>query len=252
MSHLPGKFTWFEHLSADPACAKQFYQSLFGWEVGGMPIGDKPYDVISNGMEMIGGIIAAPDGAPGHWSSAMSVADVDASFRAAIDAGAKSVMPPGDFGEMGRGAALMDPCGAIVTLWKGTQGDRPDVEKIAVGDWCWNELLTPDVKKSLAFYESVFGYTHDVMRNAVAGEYFILKSPDGKPRGGVMKAPHADTPPMWMPYVLVEDADAIAARIAPLGGKLMMPPKDVPGVGRIGALVDPLGASLGFIRPVVA
>ncbi|HSH89178.1 MAG TPA: VOC family protein [Ramlibacter sp.] len=252
MSHLPGKFTWFEHLSGDPACAKQFYQSLFGWDVHGMPRGEGTYHAIHNGIEMIGGIIDGPQGKPSHWSSAMSVADVDSSFNAATAAGATSLMAPTTIGEMGRAATIADPTGAIVTLWKGNRGDRPDVEKIAVGDWCWNELLTPDVRKSLAFYEGVFGYTHDTMHNAVAGEYFILKGPDGKPRGGVMKAPHADTPPMWMPYVLVEDADAIAARVAPLGGKLMMAPRNVPNVGRIGALVDPVGASLGFIRTVVA
>jgi uncharacterized protein len=252
MSHLPGKFTWFEHLSGDPARARQFYESLFGWDVRGMPSGDKSYDVIHNGMDMIGGIATAPAGALSQWSSALSVTDVDAIFKAAVEAGAKGMMPPTAFGAMGHGATIIDPAGAAVTLWQSSQGDRPDVEKIAVGDWCWNELLTPDVKKSLAFYERVFGYTHDVMPGAAAGEYFILKGPDGKPRGGVMKAPHADTPPMWMPYVLVEDADATAARVAPLGGKLMLAPQDVPTVGRFGALVDPLGASLGFIRTVVA
>jgi uncharacterized protein len=84
-----------------------------------------------------------------------------------------------------------------------------------------------------------------------SGDYYILKSPDGKPRGGVMPSADPQAPPAWLPYVRVEDADAVAARAGPLGGKLMMAPSTVPGVGRIGAVADPLGAPLGFIQPAV-
>ena len=31
MSHLPGKFVWFEHLSSDVPKARKFYETLFGW-----------------------------------------------------------------------------------------------------------------------------------------------------------------------------------------------------------------------------
>jgi uncharacterized protein len=84
------------------------------------------------------------------------------------------------------------------------------------------------------------------------GNYYILKSADGKPRGGIVQSAHVQASSAWLPYVRVEDADAIAARVGPLGGSLMMAPLTVAGVGRIGALFDPLGAALGFIHPAAA
>lgn len=250
MSYHHGKFNWFEHLSNDWGMARDFHQALFGWKVGPVTLGGKAYELIHNGEEAIGGFRAAPPGTRCHWNSFLSVADVDASFRDALADGANALLPPSDFAGIGRGATLADPTGASVSLWHGRDGDRPDVDEVAVGDWCWNELMTPDAKAALAFYERVFGYSHDVMKSPT-GDYYVLKSADGKGRGGVMQSPHADEPPMWMPYVRVEDTDAIAARVGPLGGKLMMAPTTLPGVGRIAALFDPLGAALGFIHPAV-
>lgn len=250
MSYHPGKFTWFEHLSSDPAKARQFYEGLFGWKVAPVPMGEHSYDMIKNGEQGIGGMLKEPVDGHSHWLSHMSVSDVDASYKAALAAGARSAMAPRDFPPVGRGAGIVDPTGATVSLWKGAQGDREDTDKIAAGDWIWNELTTPDVAKALTFYQGVFGYTHDEMDTGPQGKYYILKSPDGKGRGGMMKAPHPDAHPMWMPYVRVDQVDAIAARVAPLGGELMMSPEDIPGVGRICAIFDPLGAAVGIIQPV--
>jgi len=251
MSYHPGKFNWFEHLSTDPAKARQFYEALFGWKVESMQADGHSYDMIQNRGEGIGGLLRAPAGGSGCWRSYLSVDDVDARFGAALAAGARSLMNPVDYGGVGRAATIADPSGAAVSLWKAVDGDREDVDPVPAGDWVWNELLTPDVARSLAFYESVFGFTHEEMKSGPQGSYCILKGPDGKRRAGLMKAPHADTPPIWMPYVRVEEADATAARVAPLGGKLLMAPQDVPTVGRMGALVDPLGASIAFIQPAV-
>jgi predicted enzyme related to lactoylglutathione lyase len=249
MSYHHGKFNWFEHLSGSPAQARDFYQALFGWKVHAVSYGGQPYQLIHNGGEAIGGLRQAASGTRCHWNAYLSVADVDASLRDTVAAGAKALLPPTDFAD-GRTATLADPTGASLSLWHGRAGDRPDVDKVATGDWFWNELMTSDAKAALAFYQKVFGYSHEVMQLPSA-QYFILKSGDGKPRGGLMQSDDANTPSAWLPYVRVEDADAIAARVGPLGGKLMMTPFTVAGVGRIGALFDPLGAPLGFIHPAV-
>ena len=249
MSYHHGKFNWFEHLSNSPSHARDFYQALFGWKVNAVNVGGEPYQLIHNGEEAIGGMRQGAPGTRCHWNSFLSVPDVDASLRDALAGGGATVSPPSDFAD-GRAATLTDPTGALLSLWHGGRDDRPDVENVAVGDWCWNELMSLDAKRALAYYETVFGYQHDVMQFP-GGEYYILKSPDGKARAGIMQSAHPEAPSTWLPYVRVEDADAIAARIAPLGGKLMMAPFTVAGVGRIGGLFDPLGAALGFIHPEV-
>jgi len=250
MSYRYGKFTWFEHVSPDPAKAAQFHGDLFGWKVRSLPMDGGTYEMIANGETGIGGFVREA-GPPAHWASWISVPDVDAAYSSALAAGAKPAMPARDFADMGRGATFFDPTGARISVWHGKQGDREDTDDAAVGDWVWNELSTPDPAKAIAFYESVFGYTHQDMDMGEHGMYHVIQTPDGRARGGVMKLPHPDAPPMWMPYVRVENADAIASRVAPLGGRLLMPPSDMAEVGRIGMLVDPMGAALGFIKPAV-
>ncbi len=56
-----------------------------------------------------------------------------------------------------------------------------------------------------------------------------------------------DTPSHWMPYVAVEDVDGAARRVWELGGKVCVPPTDIPGVGRFCLINDPTGATLSLI-----
>ena len=49
MSHIPGKFVWFEHLSSDIPRARKFYDALFGWHTESMPIDGQRYSMILNG-----------------------------------------------------------------------------------------------------------------------------------------------------------------------------------------------------------
>jgi predicted enzyme related to lactoylglutathione lyase len=252
MSHLPGKFVWFEHSSPDPAQARAFYTALLGWSVQSMPIGSEAYDMIMLGAEGIGGMRKAEAGTPSHWMSYLSVPDVDASFKAATTNGASSCLAPMDFGPVGRAAIIADPTGATVSLWKGAQGDRPDVEKMPNGDWMWNELWTPDAAKALAFYETTFGFTHDSMDMGPQGTYYILKGQDGKMRGGLMQSTGNEAPPMWLPYVKVADCDASAAKAQKLGARaIVVPPTDIPNIGRFSVLLDPFGAAIAVMKPAM-
>lgn len=249
MSHLPGKFVWFEHASPDVSRARKFYEGLLGWHIEGMPMGEQTYYMILVGNEGIGGFSTAAPGQPSRWISYLSVDDVDRAHAAALAAGARSSFAPTDFGAIGRAAGIVDPTGAALSLWKGSQGDRPDVDRTAVGDWYWNELMTADDTKALAFYERVFGYSRDSMDMGPQGTYYLLKTGD-KLRAGLMKLPMPEAPTMWQPYVRVADCDATATQGPALGAQLVVPPTDIPGVGRFAVLVDPLGASIAVITPI--
>lgn len=247
MRHIPGKFIWFEHVSEDPGRARDFYAALFGWNTEAAPLGDRRYDMIHNAVRGIGGLAPAPAGAPGHWASHLSVADVDAAYRMALACGAKSALAPQDFPPVGRGATVIDPAGAVVSLWRSSEGDPPDVEDVPVGDWAWNELLSTDIRQALAFYGKAFSLAHEKM--ALEGfDYYVLKSADGKSRAGATQAPQGLSS-RWVPYVRVANADETAAKAEKLGGRLMMPVETVPGVGEVATATDPLGAMFAFIRP---
>ena len=54
-------------------------------------------------------------------------------------------------------------------------------------------------------------------------------------------------PPAWGTYVTVDNVDESCKRAADLGGKLIVPPSDVPGVGRFAVIQDPQGALLNLM-----
>ncbi|MCI4065678.1 hypothetical protein MRQ36_25220 [Micromonospora sp. R77] len=54
-----------------------------------------------------------------------------------------------------------------------------------------------------------------------------------------------------MVYFAVADPDGAAERAERLGGRLLVPPRDVP-TGRVAALADPAGAVFTVIRPAPA
>jgi predicted enzyme related to lactoylglutathione lyase len=254
MNYLPGKFVWFEHVSSDVPKARAFYAALCGWTFDPMRMGEHPYDIIINGGEPrgIGGFRAAAPGMPSHWSSYLSVVDVDASYAAATNAGAQSLLAPMDFGSAGRGCAIADPGGAAVCLWKGAQGDPPDTEKTPIGGWFWNELSSKDVKQAVAFYEKLFGFTHDEMDMGAQGTYYILKDAAGNMRGGAMQqSPGTPMPSNWQPYIHVADCDVTVNKAIQLGAQSVpVPPTDIPNVGRFAVLLDPMGAAIAVITAV--
>jgi len=251
MSRLQGKFVWFEHSSADVAQARRFYESLFDWHIESMSMGERSYSMILNGNDGIGGLVGTASGTPSRWISYLSVADVDRSYAQALAAGATAAQPPTDFGDVGRGAGIVDPTGAALSLWTGARDDRPDSDNVPVGDWYWNELTTPDETRALAFYERVIGYEHDTMEMEGQGRYYILKS-GGRMRGGLMRLPMPDAPTAWQPYVRVADCDATVKRAESLGARTVVPGTDIPQVGRFAVIVDPLGVTTAFMQPVAS
>ena len=246
--YLHGKFVWFELLTQDIDKAMRFYDGLFGWRSARVAMGgDNPYPLIHNGDQAIGGYRKGPPGVKSHWVSYLSVPDVDAAHRAAVAAGCRIMMAPTDFAPEGRAAAMADPTGASFCVWKGTNGDSPDPEKTPMGGWFWNELWTSDDRKALAFYETMFGFAHDAM-NMGPTTYYVLKR-DGHSRGGLCQSVNPGAKSMWLPYVAVPDCDATARRAAALGGDVVTPPQDIPGIGRFAIAVDNTGAAVAFITP---
>ena len=115
------------------------------------------------------------------------------------------------------------------------------------GQFSWNELLTSDMDGARTFYTQLFGWEAVPMPGGVP---YTLFQKGGIMAGGMMALPMPGVPPHWLAYVTVESADASAARIAELGGKICKPPFDIPNVGRIAIVQDPQGAFFGIFQPV--
>ncbi|MBK8979176.1 MAG: VOC family protein [Planctomycetes bacterium] len=118
------------------------------------------------------------------------------------------------------------------------------------GTFCWSELGTSDATGAIRFYSALFGWRADPHDMGEMGTYTVLQLGDDD-LGGLyeLSGPmFAGIPPHWMYYVAVEDVDATSTRVPELGGKLVMPPTDVPNVGRMAVIEDPTGAKLSLMQ----
>ncbi|MGB7768003.1 MAG: VOC family protein [Verrucomicrobiia bacterium] len=117
-----------------------------------------------------------------------------------------------------------------------------------IGGFSWNELVTQDVAASKKFYSGLFGWKTQPFGKGA--DYTLFKQ--GKDMvGGLMKCPQPGAPPHWLAYVTVADVDKSAQKAKKLGAEIVVPPFDVPTVGRIAVLVDPQGAAIGIFKSMM-
>lgn len=121
--------------------------------------------------------------------------------------------------------------------------------KHPTGNFCWFELGTSDQNAAKEFYTQLFGwrYNDSPMPPEMGGVYTTWLK-DDKDVGAMYQLSQQmeGIPPHWMPYVAVDSADETAAKIAELGGELVMPPFDVMDFGRMTMFKDPTGAMLSI------
>jgi predicted enzyme related to lactoylglutathione lyase len=118
------------------------------------------------------------------------------------------------------------------------------------GAFSWFELMTTDVDVAKKFYTNPFGWnTEDMTMGDM--NYTVVKVGE-ESLGGIMSTPPQaeGTPPNWGVYVTVDDVDATARKAEELGGKVLVPPTDIPNVGRFSMLQDPQGAVISAITYV--
>lgn len=115
------------------------------------------------------------------------------------------------------------------------------------GAFSWNELMTTDLEAAKKFYSELFGWTLNDMQSGDM-PYTIAKADETEVAGLMAMPPEAgNMPPMWGGYVTVDDVEASAKQTEALGGKIMLPPQDIPKVGRFCVISDPQGATLSLI-----
>ncbi len=243
-----GRFVWHDLMSTDPAASEAFYKALFGWNVNGVPMeGIGTYNMIRAGESDIGGIIPLDqEGVPSHWIGYIQVDDVDATSEKAASSGGQTCVPPTDIPNVGRFSVVTDPSGAVFSPFQSAQGPIPDAEP-TVGAFCWDELLTNDPEACASFYTNLLPWRQETMEMADAQgnptAYHMFKRPNDAGGAGMLQMPgEAEAPSHWLPYVMVEDADATAARAKELGAQCFVEPRDIPGMGRFAVFADPTGA----------
>ena len=248
-SYVQGTPSYVELITPDQAAAKEFYGPLFGWEFDDVPMGDAGYYVTfakeGDSVGGIGGQMPGLEGHPAFWGVYLAVDDVDATTARVADAGGKVEAGPFDVMEHGRMSAIQDPSGARVNLWqaKGHPGTQRANEP---GTPIWNELISPDLASATAFYTDLLGVVWEEQPMEGGPAYTCLMV-DGRQVGGAMAPMMADIPPHWNVYFNVESVDDTIAKVVALGGSVVAPAFDVPGVGRMAVLADPQGGMFNLM-----
>jgi predicted enzyme related to lactoylglutathione lyase len=127
--------------------------------------------------------------------------------------------------------------------------ERPQAQ----GDFIWYELMSPDPEGSKAFYDAVVGWNFGEAAPEFNG-YRMINTADGGFAGGVLplndEMQKQGARPTWLGYVSVRDVDQAVAAIGQAGGKTLMAATDIPNVGRIALVTDPLGAPFYVMKPI--
>lgn len=242
-----GAICWVEVATADPPAAQAFYSELFGWAANEIPMSaEVSYTIFQlGGRDTAGAYKLLAEqldrGVPPHWILYVRVPSTDAAFEKAIALGAKAIAAPFDVPDVGRMSVIQDPTGAAISTFElgGHRGLHNFGETNAV---CWADLNTSDPEKAARFYSDWLGWSYEMGRDG----YRHISNGGGKHDmlGGIpSNRPLAPgVPPHWLAYFKVADCKASAAKVAELGGKLLMPATEMPDVGTIAVAADPQGA----------
>ncbi len=253
-SYAPGTFCWVELGTSDHAGAKRFYTELFGWTTFDMPIGD---DSVYTMFQLDGKDVCASyelnkdqraHGIPPHWLSYVSVDSADETAKKAGSLGGTVLLEPMDVFDAGRMTQLQDPTGVTIGIWQ----PRAHIGARLVNQpntFCWNELATTSAATAKDFYVKLFGWGTEERDMGPVGSYTLFLNRE-RGNGGMyqMGKDMAGVPPHWLVCFAVDDCDGKVEKAQGLGAKLVVPPADIPEVGRFAVLQDPQGAAFAIIK----
>lgn len=254
-THTLGKFVWREHMTRDIAASKAFYGGLFGWRFEDAPMEGFTYTLVYSGDKQIAGMMdinamgddPMKEHMPSHWGLYVSVDDVDAAAKRALEAGGQVMVGPMDIPNIGRFALVQDPQGAMLFVYKNNGGDGDD-SRPENHDFCWESLTTSSADGAVAFYKQVVGWTVAYMEGG------DMKTPlftrDGENWVASVAQPPAETnaPSAWMTYVAVEDLAAANTKARGLGANVLVEAVPVPTVGTFSIMQDPQGAYIAMFQ----
>ena len=108
------------------------------------------------------------------------------------------------------------------------------------------EIGGTDVERTRTFYSTLFGWS---VRPDDRGYGLVSTGSDDGIAGGIMAVPPG-VPPWVTFYVGVDDVEKSLARAEELGGRRLMGPASVEGVGQMGMFADPDGNPVGLFTEV--
>ncbi|MFO0627097.1 MAG: VOC family protein [Polyangiales bacterium] len=119
---------------------------------------------------------------------------------------------------------------------------------MTTGMFVWRELSTRDPEAATRFYGEVFGWKVTTVPMGENYTYYLVHNGENQVGGFSPKSPDDKSPDGWVGYVHVADVDAAAAAARAHGARELVPPSDIPNVGRFSLFADPQGAMLTLFK----
>lgn len=252
--YAPGTFSWVDLATTDAGGAKKFYTELFGWGTVEIPAGpDMTYTMLLVDGKNVAGLSQMgqeqmDQGMPPFWNSYVTVANADKAAAKAKSMGATVLMGAMDVFDSGRMALIQGPTGEALAVWEPKSHIGAQLCNVPVS-LCWNELATRDTKTAESFYTQLFGWKAET--SDMSGTMYTSFSVGDRVNAGMLAMDDtwpAEIPPHWMVYFAVANCDDTAAKAQKLGGKLSVPPTEIPDMGRFSVIQDPQGAVFSVMQ----
>ncbi|MFO8027678.1 MAG: VOC family protein [Opitutales bacterium] len=119
------------------------------------------------------------------------------------------------------------------------------------GKFIWGDLFAEYPLQLGKFYSQVFGW--NLRRFGTDKTAYWLLSNDDQPVAGIVRHSLKEKKPgslqaRWVGYISVEDVEEAAERVVEEGGKLLLPPREVPDRGSLAIATDSEGTIIGFMH----
>jgi predicted enzyme related to lactoylglutathione lyase len=112
------------------------------------------------------------------------------------------------------------------------------------GRIAWTDLTVDDAGKVRDFYSQVVGWDPVPVGMGEYDDFSMCLPGSEDAAAGICHARglNADLPPVWIPYIVVDDLDASLGACADLGGEVVVAPRDMEPGSRYAVIRDPSGA----------
>jgi uncharacterized protein len=269
---------WIDTSQSDPDAAASFYGGLFGWEFEDrMPDDAAGRYLVArlHGRDVAAVGSQQDEAAPAPvWNMYVRVDSADDAAAKATNAGGSVITEPFDVLDAGRMAVLSDRENAVFCVWEAKVHRGAQLVN-EPGTWNFSEFNTRDLDGAKEFYGALFGWETETIEGGGMeftfwrldgyGDFLASLDPEIRKRQRESGAPEGfadavawlqpmggdqfppELPPHWSITFAVDDADASAAKVTELGGKVLVPPFDA-GPTRVAAVSDPAGAAFTVSR----
>jgi predicted enzyme related to lactoylglutathione lyase len=118
--------------------------------------------------------------------------------------------------------------------------------RAASGEFVWRDLVTSDPAAARKFYGELLGWTFE--ETSAFGRPYLVAKQGGRYVGGIVQMPAGGDGggSQWLSYMSVGNLDSALGQVEAAGGRRIVGPAEVSGVGRAVLVWDSQGAPLGL------